>query len=67
MAATHFDEVNISDFSSSYYFATRVIYSKMCQMRSEKPDYDHDIHRLAIDLPDAGCFSPIRVAVLRKK
>ncbi len=54
----------IDDFASAYYFATRVIYSKMCLMRSEEPDYDHDIHRLAVDLPPIGCFSPVRLAVL---
>ena len=32
-AAPFFDEIIFKDFSSSYYFATRVIYSAMCQMR----------------------------------
>jgi ubiquinone/menaquinone biosynthesis C-methylase UbiE len=59
--------VALVDFASSYYFATRVIYSAMCQMRGEKPDYQHDIHKLAVDLPPFGQFSPIRMAVLRRK
>lgn len=61
-----FRSVELLDFSSSYYFATRVIYSKMCEMRGESPDYQHDIHRLAIDLPSFGSFSPIKLAILRK-
>lgn len=62
-----FDSIQIKDFSSSYYFATRVIYSSLCQMRGEEPDYDHDIHKLAVKLPWTGQFSPIRMAVMRKK
>lgn len=66
-AAPFFDEIAFKDFSSSYYFATRVIYSGMCQMRGEQPDYEHEIHQLAINLPWTGQFSPIRMAVLRRK
>jgi len=61
-----FGDVTFKDFSSSYYFATRVIYSAMCQMRGEKPDYNHEIHQLAVRLPWIGQFSPIRMAVMRK-
>jgi len=66
-AHPYFEDVEIKDFTSSYYYATRVIYSKMCQMRGEKPDYSHDIHKLAMELPPFGRFSPIRLAVLRRK
>jgi len=66
-AQRFFDDITFKDFSSSYYFATRVIYSKMCQMRGETPDYSHEIHQLAIRLPWFGQFSPIRMAVLHKK
>jgi SAM-dependent methyltransferase len=62
-----FRDITFSDFSSSYYFATRVIYSAMCQMRGETPDYNHEIHRLSVRLPPFGEFSPIRMAVLRRK
>jgi SAM-dependent methyltransferase len=62
-----FEVQEIKDFASSYYFATRVIYSKMCMMNNEKPDYAHDIHKLAVDLPSFGQFSPIRMAVLKRK
>lgn len=62
-----FESVSFREFSSSYYFATRVIYSAMCQMRGETPNYNHEIHRLAVRLPWVGRFSPIRMAVMRKK
>lgn len=61
-----FENITFKDFSSSYYFATRVIYSAMCQMRGEKPDYNHEIHQLAVKLPWFGKFSPIRMAVMRR-
>lgn len=62
-----FEVIELADFASSYYFATRVVYSKMCQMRGEKPDYQHDTHKLAVDLPPFGQFCPIRMAILRRK
>ena len=62
-----FEDILFKDFSSAYYFATRVIYSAMCQMRGESPDYNHEIHQLAVRLPWIGQFSPIRMAVMRRK
>jgi len=55
------------NFASSYYFATRVIYSKMCQMQKKQPNYKHDIHKLSITLPWFGEFSPVQMVVLQKK
>jgi SAM-dependent methyltransferase len=67
MAAPYFQLLEIRDFSSSYYFATRVVYSAMCQRRGEKIDYGHEIHQLAVHLPWTGHFSPIRLAVMRRR
>lgn len=61
-----FSDVQLEEFSSAYYFATRVIYSKYCQIKNEEPDYEHEIHRLAVDLPSYGSYSPIKLAVLKK-
>lgn len=66
-ARRFFKDIQFQDFASSYYFATRVVYSKMCQMRGEEPDYNHEIHQLSVHLPWFGQFSPIRMAVLRRK
>jgi SAM-dependent methyltransferase len=65
--APFFEVSALHDFTSSYYFATRVLYSALCQRRGEEPDYDHEIHRLAVHLPWTGKFSPIRLAVLRRR
>jgi SAM-dependent methyltransferase len=67
MTGEHFVVTRFVDFASAYYFATRVIYSRMCQMRGEEPDYDDVIHRLAIDLPECGRFSPVRLAILTRR
>ncbi len=67
LAEPLFDSIRFDEFASSYYFATRVIYSAMCRMRNERPDYHHDIHRLAVDLPPVGGFSPVRQVTLRKR
>ncbi len=66
-ASAGFEEPVFRDFSSSYYFATRLVYSAMCRMKNEEPDYDHEIHRLAVDLPWVGMFSPVRMAILKRK
>ena len=62
-----FKIIAFTDFASSYYFATRVVYAKMCQMRGEEPDYKHDIHKLSVKLPWIGEFSPLKMIVLCKK
>jgi ubiquinone/menaquinone biosynthesis C-methylase UbiE len=65
-AKKYFRQIEIRDFSSSYYFATRIIYSKMCQMQGETPDYNHKIHQLATKLPWTGKFSPIKLLIMKK-
>ncbi len=61
-----FKQVKIVNFSSSYYYATRVIYSKFCQLKGIKPDYKNEIHQLAIDLPTTGNYSPIKLVIHKK-
>ena len=63
---TFFNILGFKEFSSSYYFATRVVYAKMCQMRDEEPDYQHEIHQLSVHLPWIGQFSPIRMVVMQR-
>lgn len=64
--APYFSGIMFHEFASAYYYATRVIYSGMCKMQGVEPDYDHEIHRLAVQLPPLGNFSPVRMAVMRK-
>lgn len=67
MISKNFNLLKIINFSSSYYYATRIIYSKMCQMQKIKPDYNHEIHQLSTQLPIFGNFSPIKLLILQKK
>lgn len=62
-----FEPPAFHDFASSYYFATRVIYAAACRSKGEEPDYRHAIHQIAVDLPRTGAFSPVRMALLKRK
>jgi ubiquinone/menaquinone biosynthesis C-methylase UbiE len=63
----HFDSIAMDSFLSSYYLATRVIYSAGCHLMGEEPDYMHPIHKVAARLPVIGDFCPIRLASMRRK
>jgi ubiquinone/menaquinone biosynthesis C-methylase UbiE len=65
-AREHFRTVEKHDFSSAYYLATRVIYSKLCALEGRQPDYRHPVHELGTRLPAVGDFSPIKLFVLGK-
>lgn len=65
--AKFFDSVVIDNFSSSYYLATRVIYSAGCHLMGVEPDYFHPIHQTAGRLPAFGDFSPIKLVSMRRK
>jgi ubiquinone/menaquinone biosynthesis C-methylase UbiE len=66
-AEPEFEFLEFKNFSSSYYFATRVIYTALCRRTGEEIDYRHPMHQLAVELPWTGNFSPIRMAVLRRR
>jgi len=66
-AGRFFDSIEFDSFLSSYYLATRVIYSAGCQLAGEEPDYFHPIHRVAARLPPIGDFCPIKLVTLRRK
>jgi ubiquinone/menaquinone biosynthesis C-methylase UbiE len=62
-----FDSAVIDNFLSSYYLATRVIYSAGCHLMGEEPDYLHPIHQVAGRLPVIGDFCPIKLVTMRRK
>jgi SAM-dependent methyltransferase len=66
-AGRFFEHVAFDSFLSSYYLATRVIYSAGCQLAGEEPDYFHPIHQVAARLPPIGDFCPIKLVTLRRK
>ena len=63
----YYDSLTFDNFLSSYYLATRVIYSAGCQLVGEEPDYFHPIHRVAARLPSIGDFCPIKLVTMRRK
>ncbi len=63
----HFDSLTFESFLSSYYLATRVIYSAGCHLAGEEPDYFHPIHQTAGKLPPIGDFCPIKLVSMRRK
>ncbi|HWP25684.1 MAG TPA: class I SAM-dependent methyltransferase [Xanthobacteraceae bacterium] len=65
--ARYFDSLVFESFLSSYYLATRVIYSAGCHLVGEEPDYFHPIHRTAGKLPPIGDFCPIKLVTMRRK
>ena len=52
--------------ASSYYFVTRLVYSKLAMLNNEAIDYDHPIHRIAAELPQIGEYGPLKATVCRK-
>jgi len=65
--SSHFDCIDFESFLSSYYLATRVIYSAGCHLEDKEPDYFHPIHQTAGKLPPIGDFCPIKLASMRRK
>ena len=66
-AGRFFDDIVFDSFLSSYYLATRVIYSAGCRLVGEEPDYYHPIHRVAARLPPIGDFCPIKLVTMKRK
>jgi SAM-dependent methyltransferase len=62
----HFSSAILENFTSSYYYATRVIYSALCKIENSPVDYEHPIHRVAMQLPPLGDLSPIKLIVAVK-
>jgi ubiquinone/menaquinone biosynthesis C-methylase UbiE len=63
----YFDSLTFHNFLSSYYLATRVIYSAGCYLAGEEPDYFHPIHQVAARLPPIGDFCAIKLVTMRRK
>lgn len=65
-ASKFFSSLEINNFASSYYLATKVLYSAICKSHGVEPDYSHDIHKFAVNLPPAGNFGPTKMVVMKK-
>ena len=57
----------ISHFTSTYYFLSRVVYARLAYDAGQEPRYDSPINRLALELPSFGTFGPTKLWVWRKR
>ena len=55
-----FKGVDIINFSSTYYYISRGVYSKYCLETGEDISYHHALHKIAVEFPTIGDFSPIK-------
>ena len=63
----HFDIIHVNKFSSTYYFVTRVLYAKVCDVLKVTPTHNTLLHKLSIKLLSVGNLSPIAMYVMKKK
>ena len=55
------------DYSSTYYFLSRVVNAALAAQRGEEPAYDSEINRLALRLPSMGDVGQGRIWLWRRK
>ena len=56
----------INDFSSTYYFLSRVVNAWIAAQEDKEPSYDAPINKLALQLPSFGDFGQVKIWVWRK-
>lgn len=64
-----FELLQIVNFSSFYYLASRIINAKIAQEQGVEPQYDSTINRVAAMCSSLGCFGdfgPLKLFVFRK-
>ncbi len=61
-----FELVERLDFSSTYYFLSRVVNAKMAQMNGSVPDYDSPVNKWALSLPKFGEMGQTILWIWRK-
>ena len=62
----YFRLVEIDNFSSTYYVASRIFNAKLAHDRGEEPDYMSEINRIATMLPPIGDYGLLKLIVLQK-
>jgi ubiquinone/menaquinone biosynthesis C-methylase UbiE len=60
-ASELFRDVELINFSSTYYLVTRVVYSALCKSEGIEPGYEHPLYAIGAALPPIGDFSPIKL------
>ena len=56
-----------NDYSSTYYFLSRVVNAAVAAEAGEDPDYDSFINRLALKLPPMGDMGQGKIWLWRRK
>tara|TARA_B100000965_G_scaffold371227_1_gene359970 strand:+ start:128 stop:892 length:765 start_codon:yes stop_codon:yes gene_type:complete len=56
----------INNFSSTYYFLSRIIYANYANIKNEKVIYDSIINKMSLKLPPIGDFSQTKIWVWEK-
>ena len=58
--------VECREFSSTYYYLSRVVNARLAADRGEEPDYNDPINRLALELPSEGPYAQTRLWIWEK-
>lgn len=66
-AKEHFVVEDVNNIGSLYYIISRVVYAKLCAMKSQEPKYLHPINRIASQLPSLGDYSPNYIFLLKNR
>jgi ubiquinone/menaquinone biosynthesis C-methylase UbiE len=56
----------VNDYSSTYYFLSRIINARLAAERGAQPDYDDPVNQLALRLPSIGNLGQGRIWLWRK-
>jgi len=57
---------SVNDFSSTYYFLSRVVNAHIASNEGKEPDYNSIINQLALKLPPFGDFGQTKIWLWRK-
>lgn len=58
--------IKSDSLSSSYYLATRLLYSYIAKLNNESIDYNHPIHQVAALIPQIGEYGPQKASIFQK-
>ena len=62
-----FRGIYLTDFLSSYYIITRLLYSKICNILNKEPNYLHWMHKLGMIMPSVGKVCPVRLITATRR
>lgn len=59
--------VEVNNFSSTYYFLSRVLNAALAAQANQMPSYDSPLNKLALSLPSIGDMGQGKIWVWKKK